>query len=95
MNKSELVDATQKRLDGVTRRQVETILVSVIAVIVEQVSAGNPVRLVGFGTFERRSAKKRMGRNPRTGEAIEIPARQVPAFKAGSGFKNFVREKHG
>ncbi|GMA66223.1 hypothetical protein GCM10025859_66980 [Alicyclobacillus fastidiosus] len=54
-------------------------------------SAGEKVQIPGFGTFEVRDRAARTGRNPQTGETIEIPASKVPAFKAGTGLKEKVK----
>lgn len=86
MNKAELVGAIADKSE-LSRPVVDMIVSSLLEVVVAQVVAGHPVRLVGFGTFKPKQAKARQGRNPRTGEAIDIPARTVPAFKAGSAFK--------
>jgi DNA-binding protein HU-beta len=56
----------------------------------EAVSKGEKVTLVGFGSFEPRERKEREGRNPKTGEAMKIPATKVPAFSAGKLFKDLV-----
>lgn len=55
------------------------------------VKDGDKVRYIGFGTFESRERASRMGRNPQTGEALEIPAMNVPAFKPGQAFKDLVK----
>jgi len=57
-------------------------------IIANELEAGNKVQLTGFGTFEIRDRKARTGRNPRTGEAIQIAASRVPAFSAGKAFKD-------
>ena len=56
------------------------------------VAAGDKVQLVGFGTFEPRERSAKTGKNPRTGESIEIPASKIPAFKAGKAFKDIVNQ---
>lgn len=60
-------------------------------IIVETVAAGDKVQLIGFGTFEQRERAARTGRNPQTGEELHIPATKVPAFKAGTPFKEAVK----
>ncbi len=62
-----------------------------IETVIEAVSAGDKVQLIGFGTFEARERAAREGRNPSTGEVIQIPATKVPAFKAGKAFKDMVK----
>ncbi|MEB3336626.1 MAG: HU family DNA-binding protein [Leptolyngbyaceae bacterium] len=89
MNKGELVDAIAAKAD-VTKKDADAILSAMLEAIVEAVSAGDKVTLVGFGSFERRSRQAREGRNPKTGDKLEIPATQVPAFSAGKLFKDRV-----
>jgi len=89
MNKGELVDAIATRAEW-TKKDVSIVLDATIATIIEAVSSGDKVSLVGFGTFERRDRQAREGRNPKTGEPMAIPATKVPAFSAGKGFKERV-----
>ena len=89
MNKGELVDKVAKK-SGVTKKQADSVLSAAIEAIMETVSEGDKVTLVGFGSFERRDRKEREGRNPKTGETMVIPATKVPAFSAGKQFKEMV-----
>jgi DNA-binding protein HU-beta len=89
MNKGELVDKVSEKA-GVTKKQADSVLSAAIESIMEAVSKGDKVTLVGFGSFEPRDRKAREGRNPKTGEAMEIPATTVPAFSAGKQFKDLV-----
>ncbi|WP_373480560.1 HU family DNA-binding protein [Geminocystis sp.] len=89
MNKGELVDAVAAKAD-VTKKQADSIISAVVESIMDAVSAGEKVTLVGFGSFEGRERKAREGRNPKTGEKMEIPATKVPAFSAGKLFKERV-----
>ena len=90
MNKGELVDKVAEKADGVTKKQVDAVLTAVLETIIEAVSEDDKVTLVGFGSFERRDRKAREGRNPKTGEKMDIPATKVPAFSAGKLFKDKV-----
>jgi DNA-binding protein HU-beta len=92
MNKAELVDAIAAQAD-VTKKEADAVLSATIDVIMEAVTAGDKVTLVGFGTFEPRDRQAREGRNPSTGAAIHIAATTVPAFAAGKGFKEVVAAK--
>jgi DNA-binding protein HU-beta len=92
MNKAELVDAIAAQAD-VTKKEADAVLSATIEVIMETVTAGDKVTLVGFGTFEPRDRQAREGRNPSTGAAIHIAATTVPAFAAGKGFKEVVASK--
>jgi DNA-binding protein HU-beta len=89
MNKGELVDRIAQRAT-VTKKQADAVLSAAIETIMEAVSEGDKVTLVGFGSFERRHRKEREGRNPKTGDKMVIPETEVPAFSAGKLFKDKV-----
>lgn len=89
MNKGELVDQIAVKA-GVTKKQADAVLTAAVEAIMEAVSDGDKVTLVGFGSFEARSRKEREGRNPKTNEKMVIPATKVPAFSAGKLFKEKV-----
>ena len=72
------------------QKDVEKAVSVLFDTIVEKVSEGEEIRIVGFGTFERHERKEREGVNPQTKEKITIPASKVPAFKAGKAFKDAV-----
>ncbi len=89
MNKTELIDAVAEGADiskAAASRAVDTMLDS----ISKSLANGDPVTLVGFGTFSVKDRAARTGRNPRTGEPIDIPAAKVPGFKAGKALKDAV-----
>ena len=94
MNKGELVDAVAEKAT-VTKKQADAVISATVEAIMEAVSSGDKVTLVGFGSFERRDRKAREGRNPKTGEKMEIPATKVPAFSAGKLFKEKVAPPKG
>jgi len=89
MNKGDLVDKIADRAT-VTKKQADSVLTAALETIMEAVAEGEKVTLVGFGSFERRERKAREGRNPKTGDKMEIPATSVPAFSAGKLFKERV-----
>lgn len=90
MNKSELVEKTSS-LTGLAKSDIDTALKTILSVITEELSKGRKVTLVGFGTFERRNRKARVGVNPQNPEQkIKIPAKKAPAFSAGSELKDAV-----
>lgn len=89
MNKAELVTALAERLDG-DRRAAAAALDGLVDVIVRAVQAGETVTVTGFGVFERRERAARAGRNPRTGEVIQLPAAAIPGFRAGAMFRDVV-----
>ncbi len=92
MNKSELISTVAEKAE-ITKKDAEKAVTAVLDTIVEQVANGEEIRIVGFGTFERRERKERIGCDPRTNEKITIAASKVPAFKAGKAFKEAVDKK--
>lgn len=92
MNKGELVDAVAHKAN-VTKKEADAVLTAALETIMEAVSGDDKVTLVGFGSFESRDRKAREGRNPKTGEKMNIPATKVPAFSAGKLFKEKVAPK--
>ena len=90
MNKTELVDAIASKAD-ITKVAAKTALEATLAAITESLKAGEPVQLVGFGTFKVNSRKARTGRNPKTGKEIEIAASKVPAFVSGKSLKQAIK----
>ena len=89
MNKSELVEAVADHAD-LTRAAAARAVDAVLSNVATALKQGDQVTLVGFGTFEVRSRKARTGRNPQTGEEIEIKASKSPTFKAGKALKDAV-----
>ncbi|NLB19827.1 MAG: HU family DNA-binding protein, partial [Clostridium sp.] len=73
-----------------TKKDSEVFLKAFLDTVVGTLEKGEKVQLVGFGTFEVRDRKERVGRNPRTKEEIQIPASKVPVFKPGKEFKTTV-----
>lgn len=92
MNKGELIDAVAEKA-GVTKKQADAVLSGALESVIDSVSRQEKVTLVGFGSFEARERKAREGRNPQTGEKMNIPATWVPAFSAGKLFKEKVATK--
>ncbi|MEO0533264.1 MAG: HU family DNA-binding protein [Cyanobacteria bacterium P01_A01_bin.123] len=89
MNRGELVEKVAEKA-SVTKKDADAMLTAFTESIVEAVSSGDKVTLVGFGSFEPRDRKEREGRNPKTGDTMIIPATRVPAFSAGKAFKEKV-----
>ena len=89
MNKSELISAIAESAN-LTKADAGRALDATIAAIAESLTNGEPVTLIGFGTFEVRDRAARTGRNPQTGETIQIKASKNPAFKAGKALKDAV-----
>ncbi len=89
MNKTELIGQVAAQT-GMTKKDAEKVVNAFFATVEGALKAGEKVQLVGFGTFEVRSRQARKGRNPRTGEEINIPATRIPAFKVGKALKDAV-----
>lgn len=92
MNKTELITAVAEK-SGLTKKDVEKTINALLDTVKEEVAADGKVQLIGFGTFESRVRKERLGKNPKTGEEIVIEEAKVPAFKAGKAFKDIVNVK--
>lgn len=92
MNKTELVNSVSEKAE-VTKKDAEKVVNAVIDSISDALAAGDKVQLVGFGTFEVKERAARVGRNPQTGETIDISAAKVPGFKAGKVLKDAVAGK--
>lgn len=90
MNKAELI-ATMAETSGVSKKDTEQVLNAFIATVQKTLKQDGKVQIPGFGSFEVRERAARSGRNPLTGEAIEIAAAKVPAFKAGKGLKDAIQ----
>ena len=86
MNKTDLI-AAAAQASGMTKKDTERVLNAALDIITASLVRGEKVQLSGFGAFEVQSRKARMGRNPRTKEPVEIPAANVPAFKASYDVK--------
>ena len=89
MNKAELIDAVADST-GLSRNDAITATEAVLDAIISTLGKGDQVGLVGFGTFSVRERAARTGRNPQTGETIQIKASKSPGFKAGKAFKDAV-----
>ena len=91
MNKAELINAVAAST-GFSKKDAETVVSATLDAITAALQEGEKVQLVGFGSFEVKKRAARIGRNPKTKEAIEIPASRVPVFKAGKALKDKVAE---
>jgi DNA-binding protein HU-beta len=92
MNKAELIDTLAQQAD-VSKATAGRMLEALVETITAQVAKGEDVTLIGFGTFKASPRAARSGKNPKTGEALQIAATTVPSFKAGSAFKAAVAKK--
>lgn len=89
MNKTELVASIAEKTQ-LSKKDSEIALKAFIDVVSEQLKKGEKIQLVGFGTFEVSDRAARTGKNPQTGEVINIPASKAPKFKAGKALKDMV-----
>jgi len=89
MNKTELVAAIAEKTQ-LTKKDSEMALKAFVNVVSEELKKGEKIQLVGFGTFEVSDRAARTGKNPQTGNAIDIPASKAPKFKAGKALKETV-----
>ncbi|HEX2832112.1 MAG TPA: integration host factor subunit beta [Thermoanaerobaculia bacterium] len=94
MTKAELVDEVA-RVVQLTKKQAETIVNIVFDSIVDSLRAGQKIELRGFGSFRLRSRKSRTGRNPKTGEKVEVPSKKIPYFKPGKELKELINKALG
>lgn len=92
MTKAEFVNVIAEK-GGYTKKDAEKALSAVIDSITESLSKGEKISLVGFGTFEVRDRAAKVAINPMTKEKVDVPAKKVPAFRAGKALKDAVDKK--
>jgi DNA-binding protein HU-beta len=90
MNKVEFIAKVAEK-SGLTKKDAELAVNSFLETVSEALAEGDKVQLIGFGTFETRKRSARSGRNPQTGEVIDIPESVVPAFKPGNKLKEATK----
>ena len=90
MNRTELAAKVAEQAN-LTKKDADRIVGLTMDAIMDAVAAGDKVQIVGFGTFEMHERSERMGRDPRTNEAIQIPATKTPSFRPGKVFKEKIR----
>lgn len=89
MTKAELIEKLSERT-GLSKVQAEVAVNTTVSSIQEALSRGDKVELRGFGSFRVRQRQARMGRNPKTGSAVDVPAKKVPYFKAGKELQEII-----
>ena len=92
MNKTELIAAVAEQAE-LSKKDAEKALKAFVDIVGEELKKGEKVQLVGFGTFEVSERPERAGRNPQTGEVMQIAASKTPKFKAGKALKDLVNVK--
>ncbi len=90
MTKAELVDKIAEKKPGLTRKQVEVVVNTVLDGIKDALSREDKVEIRGFGSFRIRFRRAKEGRNPKTGETVQVPPKKVPFFKAGKEMREMV-----
>ncbi len=90
MNRTELIAAVAEKAE-LSKKDAEKAIKAFTEAVSEELANGGKIQLVGFGTFEVKTRAARTGKNPRTGEVINIPEAKVPSFKAGSALKDAVK----
>ncbi|MEC4565159.1 HU family DNA-binding protein [Paenibacillus sp. CMAA1739] len=90
MNKTDLINQVSESTE-LSKKDVTKVIDAVFEAIAGALQNGDKVQLVGFGNFEVRERSARKGRNPQTGEEIEIPASKIPAFKPGKALKDGIK----
>ncbi len=91
MTKAELVEAVARAAD-LTKKDAEVVVDEVFAAIIESLNRGEKIELRGFGSFRIRQRNSRRGRNPKTGDAVDIPAKAVPYFKPGKELRELINQ---
>ncbi|KAA0258125.1 integration host factor subunit beta [Deferribacter autotrophicus] len=93
MTKSQLIEKISEQYPKLTKKQIEFIVNGVFNTIKEALKEGEPVEIRGFGSFKVREKEAKVGRNPKTGEKVQIPAKKVPYFKPGKEIKEQLIDK--
>ena len=94
MTKAELVEEVS-RVSDLTKKHSEVIVDTVFRSIIDALHRGEKIELRGFGSFRLRSRKSRTGRNPKTGEKVEVPSKKIPYFKPGKELKELINKVMG
>ena len=94
MTKAELVEKVANKIN-LTKKETEVIVGIIFQSIADSLSQGDKVELRGFGSFRIRERNARTGRNPRSGERVDVPAKKVPFFTAGKDLKAMVDREGG
>ena len=89
MTKAELVERVSNQIN-LTKKQTEVVVNTVFSSITESLAEGKKVELRGFGSFRIRQRNARIGRNPKSGQQVEVPSKKVPFFKAGKELRQLV-----
>ena len=89
MTKADLIDEVSRPTE-ITRKDSEVIVETIFESVVRSLRAGDKIEIRGFGSFRTRQRKPRVGRNPKTGDRVEVPAKKIPFFKPSKELKDMV-----
>ena len=89
LTKADLIEEVL-RITELPRKESETIVETIFDSIIESLQSGDKIEIRGFGSFRTRNRRGRVGRNPKTGEKVEVPAKKIPFFKPSKELKDFV-----
>jgi len=90
MTKRELAEQVTQRSQNLSRRQTEVVIDSIFGEMIRALCRGEKVEIRGFGSFKVKNRNAKQGRNPKSGEAVDIPAKRVPFFKVGRELRGLV-----
>ncbi len=92
MTKSELIESLTHKLDQFSQKDIEQSVNTILDTMIDALAQGQRIEIRGFGSFSLHQRKARMGRNPKTGEQVPLPAKRVPHFKPGKALREKVNE---
>ncbi|MFB3897230.1 MAG: HU family DNA-binding protein [bacterium] len=92
MTKAEIAEKVREKIGAISHREALIAVETFLDGIKQALAKGEKVSIVGFGTFKIKERRPRTGRNPRTGQEIQVPGKKVPSFKAGKEFKDAVNK---
>src|SRR5260370_8449284 len=93
MTKADLIEEVSKMVE-LTRKDSEVVVDTIFDSIVHSLRSGDKIEIRGFGSFRTRQRKPRVGRNPKTGERVDVPAKKIPFFKPTKELKDVVNQTH-
>jgi len=92
MTKSQLIERIAEKTEGLTKRQTELVVETIFDSIKDALARGERVEIRGFGNFSLRSRRARRARNPKTGEAVDVPPKKVPYFRVGKELREMLNK---
>lgn len=93
MTRSDLIEMVTEKVEGLTKKQVETIIGNIFDGMKDALSRGEKIEIRGFGNFRLKQRNAKTARNPRTGEKVQVPPKRVLHFKVGKPFHNALNKK--